>query len=220
MSHPMRIAAIAGLACLLASPAGALQIVPVQDARVVSWVLENGTPQQMTPGPGFPDFHGQLNIIGGPSTSQDTSVDPTQMGGTGAVFVNTVEATDARSDFDVTFQVDEAAQYDLSGTSYYGPTQVLLFGPGGVLYDGTGPSSGYTFSDTGALVAGVDYRLLVAVEVPDLNSGYGEWEFTFGVSPLPEPGAVLLLAVGVAAARRLALSRPRRAVAPSGSRRP
>lgn len=201
MDRPWRIAAIAGLGVLLATPVAALQILPIEDNRSVSWVLQNGTPEQLIPGPGFPVFDAVLNIVGGPSTSQTTAIGATEMGGEGGVFVNTDEATDVRSAFDITFRVDEAVAYELSGEDSGPDTTVVLSGPGGVLFE-VPPSTDFTvFTQVGTLLPGTDYRLVLAVDVPGYLDGWGGyWSFQLALVPLPEPshlpalGAALLVA--------------------------
>ena len=204
-----RLSAVAASACLLAPPVAALEILPTQDDRVVSWILQNGTPEQLTPGPGFPVFAETLNIVGGPSVSQNTSIGPTQMSGSGAAFVNTDEATNAVSVFDVTFRVDEGVAFALSGAAYGGvDSEVVLSGPTGVIFEAP-PSQGgaFPFFVTGTLVPGVDYRLRLALEVPNSAAGYGEWQFAFDTTALPEPSNLVALgaALLVAAARRRAV---------------
>lgn len=191
------------LAVLLASPAGAFQILPVHDGRVVSWIRQNGTLEQLTPGPGFPVFEGSLNIVGGPGAGQSTSIAATQMSGAGGVFVNTPEATNVVSAFDVSFRVDEAVGYALSGVISGGISEVVLSGPSGVLFGD--PPLYVPFSVTGTLVPGTDYRLRIALDVPsyEVHVG-GSWDFAFSITPLPEASTLGMFgaAVLVAAARR------------------
>jgi hypothetical protein len=195
------------LAVLLASPAAAVQILPVHDGRVVSWIRQNGTLEELTPGPGFPVFAENLNIVGGPGTGQNTSIAATQMGGAGGVFVNTGAATNVVSAFDVSFRVDEGVAYALSGLISGGVSEVLLSGPSGVLFGGPPPSQGryFPFSVTGTLAPGTDYRLRIALDVPSYEVEVGgNWNFAFSITPLPEVSTLGMFGAAVlfAASRR------------------
>jgi len=200
--------------CVLAAPfaavfgaggAAALGILPVQDDRSIAVAYLSGSlpDDEATPAPPFSDFDAFVGGVGISNASQTSSLGPTSMSGQGFTGVDGSGDGSGSSTFDVTFQVDEAVAYSLTGSLYTEfAGSAALFGPSGALYQPTIVLLDVNVLDaTGALSPGVDYRLVVSTAHPDDQGGFGTtWSFEFGISALPEPGTGVLFAAGLLAA--------------------
>ena len=196
------------LAALLSVPVSghAVAIVPVQDDRSIA-----AFGQSATPSPPFSPFNAFVGGVGAPNASQSSAVGTTGMSGGGQTGRDGGGDGPGSTVFDLTFQVDEPAVYSLAGYAYFHSSGsqafVALLRPGGALYEpALTPLFTNELADTGTLDPGVDYRLVIAGSMTDTRGFAGaQWNFTFGVEPVPEPHTALLVALGLlglAAARR------------------
>ena len=184
----------------------ALAILPVRDDRVVTvaYLSDPAADDTAIPSPPFSDFDVFIGGVGIANANQGTTIRATTMGGVGFTGVDGSGDGSASSVFDVTFRVDEPAAYSLTGWIEVHPGStgyVALLGPGGPLYELSVPAFVVDIADSGILVAGIDYRLVVAGSHPDgMDYQATGWQFSFGISalPVPEPHSGVLWALGLA----------------------
>ena len=201
-----------------APPAGALSIIGTSDGRVVETsddpcfvafpldIPNCPTSSARTPAIPFGAFDA-ITYAGRVNAHQNSQIGATELSGFGDAGLQAGSVTgllSGLSRFRIIFQVDEAAEYALVGGLYKDAT-VSLTGPG-VSYQASSGSMGDSFSSSGILQPGADYTLQLDASISTGGSEHGSaLNFTFSVTPVPEPGSASLLSLGLAllAARRL-----------------
>jgi hypothetical protein len=174
---------------LLATPAAATPITLVADYRYVQ-----AGPYAQFPFPPFSYFEGSVadnQPPFGAAASQDTSVSESGMGGS---LFSSSNGFSAISVFDIIFDADLSAAYDLSGTasSSGGGLEVLLEDQteAATLFQS---STAGPFADAGTLAAGNRYRLRVS----SLSGGAGSGSVNFTFTVVPEPSSLALVGIGL-----------------------
>ena len=199
---------------LLAAPQAALglQILPAADDRRIELSLVPDPAAVVTASPAFSVFSETLFFVGAGEATQNTSLGATTLSGSGGDFTDGAGATEGRTRFDVTFRVDEPAAYDLTG-ELFGDLiyfTLALTGPSGTLFTPALAGTTLPFADSGLLLPGLDYRLVIESRHPSAMGTVGpnEWNFVFAID-VPEPDAFALW-LGVAAALATHTRRARR----------
>jgi hypothetical protein len=201
----------------LASPSAAVTLNTLSDGR---YILANvptppGCGDGGAPCTSFSSVYQYPSSLGYWSADlegahQQTDIGPLSMGGYGWADTTPLGYHQI-SAFDVTFQLDELAQYSFTGTVQVGPSgtseafaRLCVGGCSGgeITFDRAGlfgTGSSVTFSYEGLLQPGT-YQLNLGAAAYD----YARFDFAFSVAPIPEPGlASLGLLALVPLARRL-----------------
>jgi hypothetical protein len=151
------------------------------------------------------------------TASQQSQINPDSLIGTGGVtahadagFPNNMSATGA-SDFRVTFSVDQAVDYLLTGLLEASPApggdvpplaRALLSGPGGDIYAVEIESGSAPLLSAGILPPG-EYELIVLATATVEASGHdASASFEFSFTAVPEPGTISGFALLALIARR------------------
>ena len=213
----------AALALLPVSQAGAL-FIPTADARFVDTYYESFCPGCGPEGedvlftdadsdaPAAPFASFDASVVAGSSwtASQTSSVSSALLAGVGQAGSETGETGSASSIYDITFDVDVATPYRITGALDNQSSGVALtfqlFEGASLLYevDGGGVFGTTALSGQDVLAPGT-YRLLVQASFSGAGPG-DQASYSFELAQIPEPGTGLLVGLGLSV---LALRRTR-----------
>jgi len=141
---------------------------------------------------------------GSVSVNQDSTLEATGFSGTGLVSAFSMpddSVNSGYSTFDITFTIDAASDFTLSGSFYgYGGADghyELVQSGGTTLFSGD-TNSGLNFDESGSLAAG-EYRFLIETSANLASFDIRElwWSVNFELLPVPEPSTALLFSIGL-----------------------
>ena len=213
MLHSLRLLLVFGTVAWWAGSAAAL-FVPTVDTRYVGVYYESFCPGCGPEGEdvlfidsdgltasGFNPFSAFVDAGSTYTATQNSSVSAALLTGSGQAGGETGEVGNATSVYDITFDVDGATPYDISGTlenSSSGATlNFQLLQDGNVVHDYNAESvfGSSPFAFSGVLLPGSSYRVIVEATI---NESIGQLNWSFSMSAVPEPGTAVLLALGAA----------------------
>jgi hypothetical protein len=211
----------AALALLPALQAGAL-FIPTADARFVDSYYESFCPgcgpegedeffsdsDSDAPAVPFAPFDASVEAGSSWTASQSSTVASTLLAGVGQAGTSTGETGNASSIYDITFDVDVATPYKITGVLDNQSSGLALtfqlFEGSNVLYevDGGGVFGTTPLSNQDVLAPGT-YRLLVQASFAGAGAGdQASYSFEFGQVPEPGTGLLVMLGLSVLSLRR------------------
>jgi hypothetical protein len=207
-----------GVAALLLARVASAGFIGVEDDRLIVAAYgydSSGFYQSAAPSSPFADFDAAVGTVASVWAVQDSTVTYDLLAGSGSILSGYLGSAyvDVRSVYDVSFDVDVATAYRLTGTldAAYLPVSIALSGAS-TIFQAAATFGPRAFDHAGVLEPG-RYRLVVGATFGGYGSPAPKMSYQFAMTPEPHPA--LLLGLGLLGLARLARgSRP-----PTGSLR-